>query len=176
MGLLEPSLSAGEGRELLVQNLLTARSVKPNIGPIEKSSALKQVRSFLPRMAEAEAKLAKDIEQGLKERINIENVQNDERVIEMNIGLLENMNSESWTSDSEPDSIPSSPDNNYTSDTEESSSSSSSASSSDVEKKPVSKIPASSPSQSSRCRPRKRPLIEVLDTEKCKDGMKGVAD
>ena len=39
-------------------------------------------------MAEAEAKLAKDIEQGLKERINIENVENDERVIEMNIGLL----------------------------------------------------------------------------------------
>ena len=41
--LLEPSLSVGEGRELLVQNLLTARSVKPNIGPVEKSSTLKQV-------------------------------------------------------------------------------------------------------------------------------------
>jgi len=158
--LLEPRLSVDQGKELLVKGLLAGKQTKPNIGPIGPSSALDKVRSFLPMMQVADIKLAEDIKNGKTDEMNIENVENDERVVEMQIGMMETDTAHGWTSDSESDSTPSSGENDFTSDTEVSSSSSSSSASSSGQDSPKLKPP------SSNARPRKRPIIEVLESKK----------
>ena len=128
-----------------------------------------QVRSFLPQMADAEVKLAAALASGGGEQYDVENVTGDQRVIEMDIAMVQDRcesnspeirlpgvtpSSPLWTSDSEPDSTPSPSENSYTSDTDISSSSSCSSSSCEESSPPRKSAPPPS---------RKRPLIEELD-------------
>ena len=129
---------------------------------------INQVRSFLPQMADAEVKLAAALAGGGGEQFNVENVTGDQRVIEMDIAMVQDRSATNspeirltgkgpasplWTSDSEPDSTPSPSENSYTSDTDISSSSTCSSSSCE-ESSPARKA-APPPS-------RKRPLIQEL--------------
>ncbi len=47
-----------------------------------------QVRNFLPQMAEAEVELNTALRNGQGDQLNIENVDDDEKVIEMDVALM----------------------------------------------------------------------------------------
>jgi len=161
--LLEPRLGPEGSREKLVRDLLTG---KPAITAMGRSPLLDSVKDFLPKMAEAEVKLASTLsEEGGRERLNVENLEEGQQVVEMDIALMrdeEENKRRSWTSDSEADSTPSPSENSFTSDTDVSSSSSCSSSSSEDgesrEKKESTKDSNNGDSGSQR----KRPLIEEL--------------
>ena len=119
-------------------------------------------------MADAEVKLAASLASEGGDKYDVENVTGDQRVIEMDIAMVQdrsesnspeirlpgvNPSSPLWTSDSEPDSTPSPSENSYTSDTDISSSSSCSSSSCEESSPPRKSAPPPS---------RKRPLIEEL--------------
>ena len=134
--LLEPRLSEDVNREKLVRNLLIE---KPNIERFERSGVLDQVKSFLPQMAEAEAKLSEALASKGNDKFDIENISEDDNVIEMDVALMKDEAEDkmivsperSWTSDSEDDSSQSPSENSFTSDTDISSSSTCSSSSCD---------------------------------------------
>ena len=132
--LLEPRLSEDVNREKLVRNLLIE---KPNIKRFERSGVLDQVKSFLPQMAEAEAKLSEALASKGSDKFDIENISGDDNVIEMDVALMKDEDKmivspeRSWTSDSEDDSSQSPSENSFTSDTDISSSSTCSSSSCD---------------------------------------------
>jgi len=164
--LLEPRQSSEASKDRLVMTLLHG---KPEIQRLGRSSVLDEVRSFLPQMADAEVKLAAALAGGDRKQFDIENVTGDQRVIEMDIGMVQDRSGSNspeirlthsepaspvWTSDSEPDSTPSPSENSYTSDTDISSSST--CSSSSCEDSPLRK-PAPPPS-------RKRPLIQEIES------------
>jgi len=161
--LLEPRLGPEGSREKLVRDLLTG---KPAITAMGRSPLLDSVKDFLPKMAEAEVKLASTLsEEGARDRLNIENLEEGQQVVEMDIALMRDKEEKkrgSWTSDSEADSTPSPSENSFTSDTDVSSSSSCSSSSSEdgdsKEKKESSKDTNNGDSAGQR----KRPLIEEL--------------
>ena len=99
-----------------------------NVGP---SKLLEKVKTFLPKLEDAEETLRARIEAGAN--IDIEDVGEDSSShIEMNIGISKTSNSSehcsSGSSDSEPDSSPSPAerDNSYTSDSDVDTSSSAS--------------------------------------------------
>ena len=131
-------------------------------------------------MADAEVKLAAALAGGGGDQFDVENVSGDQRVIEMDIAMVQDRSGSSspeirlsgaapispspaWTSDSEPDSTPSPSENSYTSDTDISSSSTCSSSSCEESSPSRKAAPPSS---------RKRPLIEELnpmeDQSQCK--------
>jgi len=161
--LLEPRLGPEGSREKLVRDLLTG---KPAITAMGRSPLLDSVKDFLPKMAEAEVKLASTLsEEGGRDRLNVENLEEGQQVVEMDIALMRDKEEKkrgSWTSDSEADSTPSPSENSFTSDTDVSSSSSCSSSSSEdgdsKEKKESSKDTNNGDSAGQR----KRPLIEEL--------------
>jgi len=161
--LLEPRLGPEGSREKLVRDLLTG---KPAITAMGRSPLLDSVKDFLPKTAEAEVKLASTLsEEGGRDRLNVENLEEGQQVVEMDIALMrdkEEKKKGSWTSDSEADSTPSPSENSFTSDTDVSSSSSCSSSSSEdgdsKEKKESSKDTNNGDSAGQR----KRPLIEEL--------------
>jgi len=101
-------------------------------------------------MAEAEVKLQSAIRDGLQDKFNVENVENDERFVEMDVALLKEKDG-TWTSDSEADSTPSQSENDFTSDSDISSSSACSSSS-------CSSDSGTKVKQSSK----KRPLIQEM--------------
>merc|ERR1712037_125292 len=121
-------------------------------------------KDFLPKMAEAEVKLASTLsEEGGRERLNVENLEGGQQVVEMDIALMrdkEEKKKGSWTSDSEADSTPSPSENSFTSDTDVSSSSSCSSSSSEDgdSREKSTKVTSGGDSGVQR----KRPLIEEL--------------
>jgi len=163
--LLEPRHGAEASREKLVRDLLTG---KPAITAMGRSPLLDSVKDFLPKMAEAEVKLASTLnEEGGRDRLNVEQLEEGEQqVVEMDIALMGD-NAEqkkgSWTSDSEADSTPSHSENSFTSDTDVSSSSScSSSSSEDGESRDKKKESTKDTSEESSGQQQKRPLIEEL--------------
>jgi len=144
-----------------VRDLLTG---KPAITAMGRSPLLDSVKDFLPKMAEAEVKLASTLsEEGGRERLNVENLEGGQQVVEMDIALMrdkEEKKKGSWTSDSEADSTPSPSENSFTSDTDVSSSSScSSSSSEDGDSREKSTKDTSGGDSGGQ---RKRPLIEEL--------------
>jgi len=146
-----------------VRDLLTG---KPAITAMGRSPLLDSVKDFLPKMAEAEVKLASTLsEEGGRERLNVENLEGGgQQVVEMDIALMrdkEEKKKGSWTSDSEADSTPSPSENSFTSDTDVSSSSSCSSSSSEDGDSREKKKSAKDTSGDSGGQ-RKRPLIEEL--------------
>ena len=126
--LLEPRLSAERSKEKLVRNLLES---KPEIFRVSGPGVLDQVKSFLPQMAEAERQLTQAVARDGGQKFNVENVRDDQRVVEMDIAVMNDDKEvkDAWSSDSDADSTPSPSENSYTSDTDVSSSSTCSSSS-----------------------------------------------
>eukprot|EP00088_Acartia_fossae_P030904 TRINITY_DN3187_c0_g1_i1.p1 TRINITY_DN3187_c0_g1~~TRINITY_DN3187_c0_g1_i1.p1 ORF type:complete len:179 (+),score=69.44 TRINITY_DN3187_c0_g1_i1:44-580(+) len=151
---LEPALNPDQCRIRSVHNLLHP---KPDMSALGKSDVLAKVKNFLPVMAEADSELQMALKNGHADQLNIENIEGDDKVIEMDVALLKNGvdDEDKWTSDSEPDSAQSLTDNNdYTSDEDISSSSSCSSSScSDKEEKKQ---------RTSTSTAQKRPLIQEI--------------
>merc|ERR1711928_34443 len=82
-------------KELLINNnnnnnnnISTISSSKPKTFKTPTSSVLDRVRNFLPELASANQQLS-DISPEEKENLNIENVDNDAKVIEMNISMVD---------------------------------------------------------------------------------------
>ena len=68
---------------------------RPNIGEFPKTSdTLVKVKSFLPQLKKADQELQKQIERG--ENVNIEDVNHDDKYVEMNVGVLPS-NPEEWS-------------------------------------------------------------------------------
>jgi len=154
--MLEPVLSSDQTRIRTAHKMLNP---KPDMSTsrLVKSDIMNKVKNFLPQMAEAEAELNTAIRNGEAHKLNIENVENDDRVIEMDVAMLKDK-PENWTSDSEPDSVQSDTDNNdYTSDEDISSSSSCSSSSCSDKERKKSKNSSSNKTE-------KRPLIQELES------------
>ncbi|XP_034528988.1 uncharacterized protein C12orf45 homolog [Notolabrus celidotus] len=88
--------------------------LKPKVGRslqterVPKSSVLERLQSFLPQMAEANEKLKQQMEEAPAGCFDIESVEEAERVIEMDVALVELSGSDSedeeTTSDSDEDS------------------------------------------------------------------------
>uniref|UniRef100_A0A1A8VDD6 Chromosome 12 open reading frame 45 n=2 Tax=Nothobranchius furzeri TaxID=105023 RepID=A0A1A8VDD6_NOTFU len=76
---------------------------------VPRSSMLERLQNFLPQMAEANMKLTQQMEKAPPGHFDIENVDKAEKVIEMDVALLELNESDSYseedeeTSDSEED-------------------------------------------------------------------------
>ncbi|KAM3927113.1 NOP protein chaperone 1 [Leptodactylus fuscus] len=73
----------------------------PPISRMPRSSILDRVQNFLPQMAQANENLKREIESCSDGKFDIENVEGDEKVIEMNVALVELNSSDS--SEEEPD-------------------------------------------------------------------------
>merc|ERR1719318_583003 len=124
---------------------------KPEIQRLGRSSVLDEVRSFLPQMADAEVKLAAALAGGAGEQFDVENVTGDQRVIEMDIAMVQDRSGSNSPEIRLTGPAPASP--LWTSDSDISSSSTCSSSSCE-ESSPARKA-APPPS-------RKRPLIQEL--------------
>ncbi|XP_032446064.1 NOP protein chaperone 1, partial [Xiphophorus hellerii] len=83
-------LSCGNGGGLSEKLLL-----KPGVGRslqterVPRSSVLERLQSFLPRMAEANEKLKQQLEEAPEGHFDIQNVDEAERVIEMDVAVVE---------------------------------------------------------------------------------------
>uniref|UniRef100_UPI003AACDCC1 NOP protein chaperone 1 n=1 Tax=Centroberyx gerrardi TaxID=166262 RepID=UPI003AACDCC1 len=102
-------LSCGSGGGLHDKLLLkpkTSRSLQTERVP--RSSVLERLQSFLPQMAEANDKLKQQMDQSPAGHFDIESVEEAERVIEMDVALVElsgsDSDSEDETSDSDSES------------------------------------------------------------------------
>ncbi|XP_068442886.1 NOP protein chaperone 1 [Clinocottus analis] len=104
-------LSCGNGEGLGEKLLLKPKAARVlQTERVPRSSVLERLQSFLPQMAEANEKLKRQMEDAPTGHFDIENVGEEERVIEMDVALVELSGSEAdsdakeETSDSEEDS------------------------------------------------------------------------
>jgi len=198
---LEPSSSTFSDKLRIVGKKSGGSKGAPNItGPPTSrlgsaAGLLDRVKKFLPELERAEDELKARVEAG--ESVDIEDISDNDKVIEMNVGITEADPEEDWSSDSDGDSTasPEERDNEFTSDSDlDSSSSSSSSSSSHHSARPKKTSAASSKASSSarttmaaldatlnngtqkmrlpgakRTTPKKRPLIEVIESDNSSD-------
>ncbi|XP_037615745.1 uncharacterized protein C12orf45 homolog [Sebastes umbrosus] len=95
-------LSCGNGEGLSEKLLLkpkAGRSLQTERVP--RSSVLERLQSFLPQMAEANEKLKQQMDEAPAGRFDIESVEEAERVIEMDVALVELSGSDSNSEDEE---------------------------------------------------------------------------
>ncbi|XP_029020103.1 uncharacterized protein C12orf45 homolog [Betta splendens] len=104
-------LSCGNGAGFTEKLLLKPRSGGSlQTERVPRSSVLERLQSFLPQMAEANEKLKQQMEEAPAGCFDIENVEEAQRVIEMDVALVElsgsesNSEDEKDSSDSEEDS------------------------------------------------------------------------
>ncbi|XP_041636432.1 uncharacterized protein C12orf45 homolog [Cheilinus undulatus] len=103
-------LAFGNGKGLNEKLLLKPKAGRPlQTERVPRSSVLERLQSFLPQMAEANEKLKQQMEDAPVGRFDIESVEEAERVIEMDVALVELSGSDSnsdeeETSDSDEDS------------------------------------------------------------------------
>lgn len=111
----EERLEVGAGSGSTTTNpmlLITSKAKKVHSAPtterVAPSSLLQRVKSFLPLMEAEQKTLEERILRG--EDVRVDNPQDDdERFVEMNVGLVEREEKEEWSADSDPDSAPSPP-------------------------------------------------------------------
>ncbi|XP_039250293.1 uncharacterized protein LOC120327986 [Styela clava] len=72
---------------------------KPDIRDLPKSSVLSRVKDFLPQISKANIDLQNDLSKGITDKYDIENVNNEDRIIEIDLSLVP-------TSDTEGKNIP----------------------------------------------------------------------
>merc|ERR1712183_1212443 len=140
---------------------------KPDFSTVFKNSSdvLSKVKNFMPQMKKADDDLKQKILEG--QDVNIENLKENSKYVEMNVGLYENNKSEDWSEDSEPDSPGSPPerDNAYTSDSDSSSSDSvsttSSTSSTETTEKSSNQLKL--PQENGGSKNKKPPMIQEMD-------------
>ncbi|XP_026219493.1 uncharacterized protein C12orf45 homolog [Anabas testudineus] len=95
-------LSCGNGGGISEKLLLKPRaSGSLQTERVPRSSVLERLQSFLPQMAEANEKLKQQMEEAPAGRFDIENVEEAQRVIEMDVALVELSGSEGSSEDEE---------------------------------------------------------------------------
>ncbi|MED6286292.1 hypothetical protein CHARACLAT_004499 [Characodon lateralis] len=95
-------LSCGNGGGLSEKLLLRPRAGRSlQTERVPRSSVLERLQSFLPQMAEANEKLKQQMEEAPEGRFDIENVDEAERVIEMDVAVVELNESGSESDDDE---------------------------------------------------------------------------
>ena len=140
---------------------------KPDFSTVFKNSSdvLSKVKNFMPQMKKADDDLKQKILDG--QDVNIENLKENTKYVEMNVGLYENNKTEDWSEDSEPDSPGSPPerDNAYTSDSDSSSSDSVSTTSSSSSTKTTEKSSnqLKLPQENGGSKNKKPPMIQEMD-------------
>ncbi|AWO97875.1 Hypothetical protein SMAX5B_005452 [Scophthalmus maximus] len=83
-------LSCGKGAGLSEKLLLKPRAgTSLHTERVPRSSVLERLQSFLPQMAEANEKLKQQMEEAPVGHFDIESVENAQRVIEMDVALVE---------------------------------------------------------------------------------------
>uniref|UniRef100_UPI0037E98F76 NOP protein chaperone 1 n=1 Tax=Semicossyphus pulcher TaxID=241346 RepID=UPI0037E98F76 len=93
-------LSCGNGGGLNEKLLLKPKGGRPlQTERVPRSSVLERLQSFLPQMAEANEKLKQQMEEAPAGCFDIESVEEAERVIEMDVALVELSGSESGSED-----------------------------------------------------------------------------
>ncbi|XP_030006802.1 NOP protein chaperone 1 [Sphaeramia orbicularis] len=103
-------LTCGNGEGLSEKLLIKPKANKPlQTERVPRSSVLDRLQSFLPQMAEANKQLKKEMEEAPAGHFDIESVEEADRVIEMDVALVELSGSDSSseddvTSDSEEES------------------------------------------------------------------------
>uniref|UniRef100_UPI0037E9567C NOP protein chaperone 1-like n=1 Tax=Semicossyphus pulcher TaxID=241346 RepID=UPI0037E9567C len=93
-------LSCGNGGGLTEKLLFKPKAGRPlQTERVPRSSVLERLQSFLPQMAEANEKLKQQMEEAPAGCFDIESVEEAERVIEMDVALVELSGSESGSED-----------------------------------------------------------------------------
>ncbi|XP_077355318.1 NOP protein chaperone 1 [Festucalex cinctus] len=88
----------------LVEKLLLTPPAGLTTERVPRSSVMERLQSFLPQIAEANHKLKQQIEESPAGHFNIEDVEGAEKVIEMDIALVELSGSESEPEEDSSDS------------------------------------------------------------------------
>ncbi|XP_037099078.1 uncharacterized protein C12orf45 homolog [Syngnathus acus] len=96
-------LSCGSGGGLVEKLLLKPPAVLKT-ERLPRSSVMERLQSFLPQIAEANQKLKQQIEETSAGHFDIEDVEAAERVIEMDVALIELSGSDSESEEDEEDS------------------------------------------------------------------------
>ncbi|XP_029317906.1 NOP protein chaperone 1 [Cottoperca gobio] len=95
-------LSCGNGEGLSEKLLLKPKAGRPQqTERVPRSSVLERLQSFLPQMAEANEKLKQRMVEAPAGHFDIENVEEAERVIEMDVALVELSGTDSDSEDAE---------------------------------------------------------------------------
>ncbi|XP_078099086.1 NOP protein chaperone 1 [Sander vitreus] len=95
-------LSCGNGQGLSEKLLLKPKADRPpQTERVPRSNVLERLQSFLPQMAAANEKLKQQMDQAPAGRFDIESVEGAERVIEMDVALVELSGSDSDSEDGE---------------------------------------------------------------------------
>ncbi|KAJ8373658.1 hypothetical protein SKAU_G00042380 [Synaphobranchus kaupii] len=107
------SCGSGEGlhEKLLLKSKVSKTGDSIQTTKVPRSSVLDRLQSFLPQMAQANQKLMEELESAPAGRFDIECVSEAEKVIEMDVALVElqdsdtdeDTSSDSSSSDSDPD-------------------------------------------------------------------------
>ncbi|XP_071358978.1 NOP protein chaperone 1 isoform X1 [Trachinotus anak] len=93
-------LSCGDGAGFSEKLLLKPRAGRPpQTERVPRSSVLERLQNFLPQMAEANEKLKLQMEGAPAGRFDIEDVEEAQRVIEMDVALVELSGSDSASED-----------------------------------------------------------------------------
>ncbi|XP_060699274.1 uncharacterized protein C12orf45 homolog [Hemiscyllium ocellatum] len=88
--LLRTESGPGFGQSLVVDPARSRRSTPPQIVRVERSSLVDRVQSFLPKMANANQELLKQMEISKPGQFDIENIDDcSDNIIEMNVSLFE---------------------------------------------------------------------------------------
>lgn len=82
-------LNCGNQKGLSEKLLIKPKTNGPQTERLPRSSVLDRLQSFLPQMAEANEKLKKEIDEAPVGCFDIENVSEAERIIEMDVALVE---------------------------------------------------------------------------------------
>ncbi|GLD48031.1 uncharacterized protein AKAME5_000207800 [Lates japonicus] len=98
-------LSCGNGAGLGEKLLLKPRAGRSlQTERVPRSSVLERLQSFLPQMAEANEKLKRQMEEAPAGHFDIESVEEAQRVIEMDVALVELNSSDNESEDEEESS------------------------------------------------------------------------
>jgi len=77
-----------KARQRLAEKLTVIDRPKPKIYSVAQSSILSRVRTFMPAMQKAQVELYKKMKAEGDESVNLENTEEDERVVELNCGIV----------------------------------------------------------------------------------------
>lgn len=93
-------LTCGNGEGLSEKLLIKPKANRPlQTERVPRSSVLDRLQSFLPQMAEANKQLKKEMEEAPAGHFDIESVEEADRIIEMDVALVELSGSDSSSED-----------------------------------------------------------------------------
>ncbi|XP_059366816.1 NOP protein chaperone 1-like [Carassius carassius] len=92
-------LTCGNGKEIHEKLLLNSKSASLQTERLPRSSVLDRLHSFLPQMAQANESLRQQMDEAPAGFFDIESVEDAEKIIEMDVALVELEDSESSEED-----------------------------------------------------------------------------